>query len=300
MLRTIILLLFTIIVVPIISFYYTEPLSDAQIIILKNVALIALGIALGCFLVSEIADNYSQTDKMWSIAPIIYTWYITWSADMDSRLVLMTILVTLWGLRLTYNFNRRGGYSWKFWEGEEDYRWAIVRKKPFLQSKWRWRLFNLFFIALYQNTLILLFTLPILAAYNGKPISWMDYALAFLFLFFLIIETIADQQQWNFQTRKHKLIKEKKALKGDYLKGFLTSGLWAYARHPNYFAEQAIWIVFYLFSVVATGNWINWSIIGCLLLVLLFYNSSVFSEEITATKYPDYKKYQARVGRFLL
>lgn len=34
----------------------------------------------------------------------------------------MAILVNLWGIRLTLNFARKGGYSWKFWEGEEDYR----------------------------------------------------------------------------------------------------------------------------------------------------------------------------------
>ena len=35
----------------------------------------------------------------------------------------------------------------------------------------------------------------------------------------------------------------------------------------DYFAEQSIWISFYLFSVSASGQWFNWSIAGCLLLV---------------------------------
>ena len=55
-------------------------------------------------------------------------------------------------------------------------------------------------------------------------------------------------------------------------------------------AEQAIWIVFYCYSVIATGYWINWTITGGLLLVLLFKGSSDFSESISAEKYPDYKK----------
>ena len=70
-------------------------------------------------------------------------------------------------------------------------------------------------------------------------------------------------------------------------------------RHPNYAAEQAIWIVFYGFSVIATGEIINWSIIGALLLVVLFKSSSDFSEEISEKKYPEYSKYQASVGRFI-
>jgi steroid 5-alpha reductase family enzyme len=70
-------------------------------------------------------------------------------------------------------------------------------------------------------------------------------------------------------------------------------------RHPNYFAEQAIWVVFYLFSVAATGEWLNWTIVGAVLLVILFKGSSDFSEEISAKKYPKYADYQKRVGRFL-
>jgi steroid 5-alpha reductase family enzyme len=64
-------------------------------------------------------------------------------------------------------------------------------------------------------------------------------------------------------------------------------------------AEQAVWIAFYFFSVVATGYWINWTITGGLLLVLLFKGSSDFSESISEEKYPEYKNYQKSVGRFL-
>jgi steroid 5-alpha reductase family enzyme len=70
-------------------------------------------------------------------------------------------------------------------------------------------------------------------------------------------------------------------------------------RHPNYTAEQAIWIVFYFYSVAATGLWLNWSIMGAILLVLLFWGSSNFSESISGGKYPDYADYRKRVPRFL-
>jgi steroid 5-alpha reductase family enzyme len=288
------------IIVPFVSFYYATPLSDAQLALLKNAAFIALGIALACFFISEISKNYSQTDKIWSIAPIIYAWYICAEAGWQPRLILMAVLVTLWGLRLSWNFNRRGGYSLKFWEGEEDYRWAILRKKPFLQSAWAWRLFNLFFISLYQNALIFLFTLPILAAYTqpATDLNWWDLVLAILFVSMLVYETIADNQQWKFQNKKYALLKANKKLEGDYAKGFLQKGLWAKSRHPNYFAEQSIWFIFYLFSVVATGEWINWSMIGVLLLFLLFYQSAQFSEGVSAEKYVAYKEYQQKVPLF--
>jgi steroid 5-alpha reductase family enzyme len=70
-------------------------------------------------------------------------------------------------------------------------------------------------------------------------------------------------------------------------------------RHPNYAMEQAVWIAFYGFSVIATGEWINWSMAGCVLLVILFKGSSDFSEAISAEKYPEYKTYQKNVPRFV-
>ena len=81
--------------------------------------------------------------------------------------------------------------------------------------------------------------------------------------------------------------------------GFVRTGLWGIMRHPNYMAEQSIWVCFYLFSVACTGEWINGSIAGSLLLLILFRSSSDFSEEISAEKYPEYKEYQQKVPRFL-
>lgn len=301
MIKTIIVLLLTIIVVPIVSFYFDEPLTAQQLIILWNCIYIYVGVALSCFLVSEITRNCSQVDKIWSIIPIVYVWYIASSAGMGDRLILMAVLVSLWGIRLTYNFSRRGAYTLKFWAGEEDYRWGVLRKKPELRGKVRWFFFNLFFISLYQNALILLFTLPILVAVKGndQPLNWIDFMATGLFLFFLVIETIADQQQWNYQQEKHRRIKAGITPDGIYAKGFTHTGLWKYMRHPNYMAEQAIWISFYLFSVAATGQWINWSIAGCLLLVILFQGSSDFSEAISTEKYPEYSNYKKSTGRFV-
>jgi len=127
----------------------------------------------------------------------------------------------------------------------------------------------------------------------------IDYVAGGLMLLFLIYETIADIQQWKFQSKKHIMIKGGETLTGDFAKGFLDKGLWAYSRHPNYFAEQAIWVCFYLFSIAASRQWFNWSITGCLLLIVLFQGSSSFSEEISAGKYPEYKNYQKRVSRFI-
>ena len=55
----------------------------------------------------------------------------------------------------------------------------------------------------------------------------------------------------------------------------------------------------YAFSIVASGRWVNWSMAGCILLLLLFQGSADFSEKISAEKYPKYNDYIKNVPRFL-
>jgi len=299
MLITILLLIFTVVCLPLISSNFGAPLNELQQnILFDQMTWIVGGVIAYCFIVGEITRNNSQVDKLWSIVPIYYAWHVAVAAGLPDRMVLMAVLVTIWGVRLTLNFARRGAYTWRFWAGEEDYRWEVLRKRPGFSNPWVWGAFNLFFICGYQNTLIFLFTIPILTATNNTPLVFWDYLLAAVFITFVVLELIADQQQWDFQKEKYRRIREGMPL-DEYAHGFVRTGLWSLVRHPNYAMEQAIWIVFYGFSVVATGEWINWSMAGCILLVILFKGSSDFSEAISAEKYPEYNKYQSRVPRFV-
>ncbi len=298
---TAILLGITLLAVPVFSYFFGTALGESEWKALHTLIIIAAIVIAYSFIVGELTRNNSQVDKLWSLLPIAYTWIVTAYGDFAPRLLVMSILVSLWGLRLTINFAMKGAYSWRFWAGEEDYRWLVLRQKPEFNPRWKWTLFNLFFISGYQLVLILLFTLPAIVALQNinTPICIFDYIAAALMFFFIVYETIADIQQWNFQSKKHAMIKAGKELTGDYKKGFLDKGLWAFSRHPNYFAEQSIWVCFYLFSVAAGSQWFNWSIAGCLLLIVLFQGSSSFSEEISVGKYPEYPEYQKRVPRFI-
>ncbi len=254
-----------------------------------------------CFIVSEITRNYSQVDKLWSLMPVAYC-AITLTYSHSPRLYVMAALVALWGLRLSYNFYRKGGYSIIPWQGEEDYRWKIMREDPNLNGRFRFGLFNLLFISLYQNILILLFSSPLLlAARNPKePLTFVDIVAALFMTGFIVIETIADNQQFKFhQLKKGKVVQKKVLYAGSLKKGFLTEGLWAYSRHPNFVSEQAIWICFYFFGAAASGKWINITLAGPSLLVLLFMGSSALTEKISSGKYPEYAKYRKEVPRFL-
>ncbi len=297
---TIRFLMATVILLPVAAYFLGTPPNDTQLSILKSTAWIVFGVIAYTFIVGQLTGNNSQVDKLWSIVPIIYAWYMTYLSGWNERMILMSVLVTIWGARLTYNFARRGAYTWKFWEGEEDYRWEILRKKPGFKNPIVWMIFNLLFICFYQNVLIFLFTIPILSALatHTNEVGIIDGLLAGLFIRLVVLEFRADQQQYDFQTEKYRRINTGEDL-GKYADGFVSTGLWSKVRHPNYAAEQAIWITFYAMSIAASGEWLNWTIAGCILLVILFKGSADFSEEISASKYPAYKEYQKRVARFI-
>ncbi|MCU0455314.1 MAG: DUF1295 domain-containing protein [Bacteroidales bacterium] len=255
---------------------------------------------LTCFIVSELTGNYSQVDKLWSLLPVAYGWVSVLSSP-SPRLILMASLVTIWGLRLTWNFGRKGGYSLIPWQGEEDYRWKYLRESNALKGRLRFGIFNLLFISLFQNIVILLFSSPMLlaAANPGEPLTIIDLIAALLMLAFIITESIADNQQYLFHREKRKLHGTKGRFEESVKKGFLSEGLWKYVRHPNFTSEQAIWICFWLFGVAASGQLLNFTVSGPLLLILVFAGSSRMTEGISSSKYPDYKTYQQTVPRFL-
>jgi steroid 5-alpha reductase family enzyme len=200
------------------------------------------------------------------------------------RGALITFLITLWGIRLSYNFYRKGGYS-----GMEDYRWAILRGR--IKSKIAWIAFSFFFISVFQSLLLLSITFPVykvgLDYTNGQAsISVKDLVCSLVFLLLLIGETIADNQQFEFQTTKYKLINDQKKLGKTFARGFITSGLFKYSRHPNFFCEISIWWIVYIFGMDKMN--IHWTFVGAFLLNLLFHGSTTFTEEISSSKYKEY------------
>ena len=279
-------------------------MSAGQLAALK-VLLILCGCSIAyCFIVGEISQNFSQMDKLWSLLPIAYTWVIAAMGGMSVRLTVYAAIVTLWGIRLTFNFARKGAYKLKFWEGKEDYRWSIVRANPVFRRRIAWTLFNLFFISTYQNLLVLAICLPALAAMGSTlPFGAWDIAGAALALGFLALETVADEYQWKFHQTKKKLLAENpEQLPKPFDLGFNTTGPWARMRHPNYLGEQGVWMSLYLFSIgagAARYGVFHWTIAGPLLLILLFMGSSALGESISSGKYPKYKDYVAQVCKYL-
>lgn len=231
------------------------------------------------FFKSIITGNYSQVDELWTIVPIFFVYHFNhWSP----RGILMFILASIWGLRLSYNFWRKGGYR-----GLEDYRWEQLRQ--IIKNKCLWFLFNVIFISTYQSILLMLICSPVYFE-DQSPLKVRDAVLGILYLGFVFLETVADWQQWKFQSEKKALIEKGQKSKGN----FVTNGLFRYSRHPNFFAEQCIWWIFYAF----TDSW-NISIAGPILLTLLFQGSTTFTEYLSKKKYPEYAEYQKTTSRLI-
>ena len=243
------------------------------------------------WLLSILTREYSWVDRLWSTAPILYTGYVAYSEDFSNwRLNIMALLVTLWGLRLTFNFARKGGFT----SGGEDYRWEILQERL---GPVGFQLLNATFVAPFQMLLIWAFTAPIHTAWLNQTtaLGWLDGVAAGLFLLLLLGETIADEQMWAFQQNK----KERLAKGETITQPFFNRGLYRFSRHPNYFCEMGQWWVFYLFAVAASGQWFHWTGLGLIGLTLLFDGSVRFGESISASKYPQYKEYQASVSRII-
>jgi steroid 5-alpha reductase family enzyme len=240
---------------------------------------ILVAVVTGTWLASVLTNEYSWVDRIWSIVPIVYVAVFAIAAGFaDARLDTMLGLVTLWGARLTFNLARKGGYR----SGGEDYRWAVLRGR---MSRWRFQLFNLFFIAIYQNVLLLLICLPAWTAYEHRTsMGVADVVATVAFLGFLAGETVADQQQWTFQQWKR--------MQPDPHPRFVQTGLFRFSRHPNFFFEQAQWWTVFAFGAIAAGSVAQWTVVGALLLTLLFVGSTRFTESISRSRYPEYERYQ--------
>jgi steroid 5-alpha reductase family enzyme len=233
------------------------------------------------FLFGMIFRNSSLYDPYWSVVPIVIAlfWLSTpLMTDVNmTRGILATLLVALWGLRLTYNCFRR-------WPNlaHEDFRY-----QDFRQNTGRlYFLVDLFGIELMPTVMVFAACLPLypVTAVSGAPLGLLDLAAVIVTLGAIIIETVADQ---NLQ----------KYFNSNPPAGSVcTVGLWRYSRHPNYFGEVGFWWGIYLFALAAGPEW-WWTGIGALSINLLFVFISIpMMEKRKRLKRPNYDEQVAGIS----
>jgi len=254
--------------------------------------------------ISEINRNYSQVDRMWSLLPTIYNaHFAAWThlhGLPSDRVDLVLAWSILWSTRLTFNYARKGGYN----IGSEDYRWEIIKAKV---PGFIFFLFNITFISFMQSVLLFALAAPtyiiMLASLVQPELSVADYLFFGTQVVLIASEWFSDQQQWDYQNAKQEYKKTGKVPHGftkhDLERGFVTSGLWAYSRHPNFAAEQTIWILLYQWSCFMSNSLYNWSAAGPAFLLSIFQGSTWLTEQISSGKYPEYAEYKKQINAFL-
>ena len=217
--------------------------------------------------------DVSIVDIFWGLGFVILNiFYVFNSGDLNSRKILLLVLVSVWGLRLSiYLAYRNIGKG-------EDFRYQEFRRK-FGPKRYWW--FSYFQVFLLQGALMILISSTLLGmSFSSQPTtpSSLDYIGIGIWLIGFIFEAGGDYQLMRFKKNTNN--------KGT----LLITGFWKYTRHPNYFGDAAVWWSYAIFSISAGAYW---QIIGSILMTLLIINISGVtllekSLKQTKTAYSDY------------
>lgn len=253
------------------------------------------------WLVSLKSRNASIVDIFWGFGFVVIALVCLYQApELTLYLKLLAALPIIWGLRLTlYLAGRNIGHG-------EDSRYKAMQrraeKKGISESTWRKRAFLTIFLG--QGLLMLIVAAPVwygmaLGLYSDNsgimhettlgPIAVLG---AIIWAIGLLFETIGDLQLARF-------IKKNKNFDGPYEdKPVLTTGLWKYTRHPNYFGDALVWWGIFLVACQVPHGWVTF--FGPLLMsFLLMRVSGKPLLEHKLNKRPAYRDYAKRTSGFL-
>jgi len=243
--------------------------------------LVILGMMSLLWIISVIIKNVSIVDLFWGFGFVLTNVFYFISTDgLGLRKVILLILVSIWGFRLT------GYLSWRNIGKGEDYRYKQFRRKYGENRYWWISFFQTF---LLQGILMWLISAPLLGAqYHGqeKNPGILDYAGIAFWITGFIFETIGDYQLARF--------KADPSNKGKVL----SSGLWRYTRHPNYFGDSAVW---WGYGFLCLGAGSIWPVLGSILMTALIIKVSgvALLEKNLVDKKPEYREYIEKTSAFI-
>jgi steroid 5-alpha reductase family enzyme len=241
---------------------------------------VTIGLMTLLWVMSLLLKNSSIVDIFWGTGFVIFAWvafFLTPEGFM-ARKLLLTILVTIWGLRLSLYILARN------WGKPEDFRYQAWRNQH--GRKWWW--YSFFQVFLLQGVLLTIVAAPLLAAQLSPTparLGVLDFIALPLWAIGFFFEAVGDWQLKRFRSDP--------ANKGRVL----DRGVWRYTRHPNYFGDSAQWWAYYLIAASAGGWWTIFSPI--LMTTLLLRVSGVSLLEKTLDSRPGYKEYSERTSEFI-
>jgi len=252
---------------------------------LVNIYLIAGSAILGfmalLWLISLALRNSSIVDIFWGAGFFLAGWiyYALTPEGSPARKLLLMILVTIWGLRLSFHILFRN------WRKPEDFRYQKWREEA--GKSWWWHSF--FKVFLLQGFFMWVISIPLLAAqYPSFPaaLGFLDYSGAAVWAYGFFFEAVGDLQLSIFKSNP--------ANKGK----LLDRGVWRYTRHPNYFGDAAQWWGYFLIGLSA-GGW--WSIFSPAFMTFLLVKVSgvALLEKSLKNAKPGYQEYVRRTSAFI-
>jgi steroid 5-alpha reductase family enzyme len=237
------------------------------------------------FSVALSRNRYDVIDIAWGMAFIAIA-VVAYSSQSHYQLVsvqtVIVLLIVIWGMRLSWHIYRRWSHSKK-----EDGRYAELRKS--YDKKPGGAAVNMYIkVFLLQAILAVLVSSSVIAVclVAPLPLSWLSLVGGVIWLIGFCFEAISDRQlgmHVRNQRNKHTL---------------MTSGLWKYTRHPNYFGEVTQWWGIFIIALAAPYWWL--AIIGPVVITfLILFVSGVSLSEKRFEGRPGWAAYKKRTSKFI-
>jgi steroid 5-alpha reductase family enzyme len=233
--------------------------------------------ATSTWLLSLPLRNVTVVDSLWSL--MLFAAGVIYGLGADPRaprFIFVLWPLAIWAARLSFYLTVRN-----MGKGE-DRRYRAIRER----NEPRFAFKSLYLVFWLQALLAWVISLPLLGAFSSiAPLGPLDFAGLGLWLVGFVFEAGGDWQLSRFK---------KNPANADAV---MTTGLWGYTRHPNYFGEFCIWWGFGLMAVSA-GAW--WAVAGPLLLTVLLLRVSGVSllEKDIGKRRPRYADYVLKTNAF--
>lgn len=240
-----------------------------------------LGFMTFLWLISIYLKNVSIVDNFWGIGFIIVVFIYAFHCDvLYTRTKLLMLLVTLWGLRLSiYLIYRNYGKG-------EDYRYREFRQHYGPERYWWFSFFQVFML---QGGLILIISLPLLGVSlktTSNTLNLFDYLGLVLWVVGFIFESVGDYQLAKFKGHSENSGK------------LLTSGLWRFTRHPNYFGDAAVWWGFGFLAIASGAYWYSLGSLVMTYLIIKVSGVAMLERSLKEVK-PGYEEYVQNTSSFI-